>query len=218
MTTITATSAAEAAATWWTEKISGRVFHDNGDDSINGGVAGIMMGMITSREPEPGDDQFENFKTELTAEVNEILERDASWRERPWASLGTDYGPERPLALVAERCGIPFSRFPWKTHMSVCPDYVTVSDGYARPSVLIWQSPTWVRPLCGSQRYDDATGSFQPGGCGKLKFHDGDHGDWRPQPLCKTCGDPHDFSRHHPDKGYEDHPHYHTFIPGDVEL
>lgn len=180
----------EAAADWWVAKISNRVWHDNGDESENGAVAGALMGLVASNHPDPDDEQIDHFRELLIGQMK------TSWAHTSYGlSISTDYAPDRMLGSAARAAGVPESRFPWKTHMSVNEGYVTVGDGYQAPMRIIWQDPEWVQPPCDAQDTDGAPDyNYLPRRCGKLVFHEGEHGDWTDDPLC-WCGRPH---RHHP--------------------
>lgn len=183
-------TAAEAAAAWWAEQLGSPVYrmvddHTTGADRLRADFASLTM-MAEASKTSVSSDQGEKFVAALAPVIEGKLARGLSW-----VSLGVDYGPDPELAEAAKTAGISTSRFPWKTHMSVTKDYVTASLGYRAPSRLIWSSPEWVRPPCGTQRYDEEGSDWMPRNelCGLLRFHDEEHGTWVPDPFrCETCG------------------------------
>lgn len=183
--------AAQAAAQWWTDRIRGPVTHDNGDRSFNGFFATAVGGMIADRHPTPEGEQFDRFQRLLAEHIDTLLDAHSS----RYISIGCDYGPDRHLADVAEVCGIPLSRFPWKVNQSVHATHIVVSDGYAAPWVLAWSAEDWDRPTCGSQEWvaDDENeygGDYADRKCGLPVYHEGEHGDWVPSPRCALCQRP----------------------------
>ncbi len=176
-----------AAAEWWAERLGAPVFRSvddrSGSDRIIGEISGMFMQVKASGSPMPAG-SGEKFVAALAPKISEML------GQLSWVSLGVDYGPDLALAEAAEAAGISLSRFPWKTHMSVTRNYVTASLGYRAPDRLIWTSPGWERPACGTQRYDEADG-WQPRDevCSLVRFHDGDHGQWVADvKRCVDCG------------------------------
>lgn len=182
----TASPAAIAAAEWWAQQIGAPVFKvvqdgATGQDREFGETASFLAGLLASQHPVH-EGQGERFVAALAATITDSLVRTS------WVSLGVDYGPDMELAAAAKVAGIHTGRFPFKTHMGITRDYVTAALGYGAPSRLVWQSPDWVRPACGSHDWDDKTGVKQEI-CTLPRFHDGDHGDWQPDPeRCETCG------------------------------
>jgi hypothetical protein len=188
---IEAKTAAEAAALWWAEQIGAPVFkmvsgHESRREREAGDFAGMMQSMLASSHPV-SDEQGAEFATVLEKHVDKLLDG------ARWVSLGVDYGPDLTLANAAKAAGISSSRFPWKTHMSITRDYVTASLGYGARDRLVWSSPDWKRPPCDSHRYlgsgydqvlDEANVV-----CLRPKYHDGECGDWTPDPArCQECG------------------------------
>jgi hypothetical protein len=149
-------------------------------------LASVMQSMLASSHPvdqAAGD----KFVAELTKRITELLECGR------WVSLGVDYGPDMILYNAAEAAGVNSSRFPWKTHMSVTAEYVTASLGYGARDRLVWSSPDWQRPACGNNRYVGSGYEQQVDTanviCTRPKYHDGDCGDWVPDPArCGDCG------------------------------
>ena len=183
---IQACTAAEAAAEWWAEQIGAPVYrmvddHSPAEDQLTQDIASSLAHVIADRHPV-SDKAGEKFAAELAKRIGKMLKR------VNWTSLAVDYGPDRDLAEAAEAAGIHLSRFPWKTHMYITPDYVTASLGYRARDVLVWQSPEWDRPECGSHRY---TADYRATDdvCTRLRFHADECGDWRQDTdRCKGCG------------------------------
>ena len=183
-----APTAARAAALWSAKQVGAPTFRntnetDSPEDRRNGDFAGVMASMIAERSPVSSE-QGTKFADEVERRIDAILGR------TNWVSLGVDYGPDLELFEAAKAAGVNASRFPWKTHMSITKDYVTAALGYGAPSTLIWQAPDWVRPACGSQRYERVAGEYKPRDevCGLPRFHDGDHGNYQPDTRkCEGC-------------------------------
>jgi ribosomal protein S27AE len=179
--------AAIAAADWWAEQIGAPSFRaisgkEARRDREPMEMASMMQTLIADRHPVTAA-QGSAFAEALAAVVTEQLGR------CPWVSLGVDYGPDMILAAAAESSGVSRTRFPWKTHMSVTPDYVTAALGYRAPDALIWQSPEWVRPQCATHRYTDAPEyAATDDMCTLLRFHDGDHAWQHDGRQCVNCG------------------------------
>ena len=182
--------AARAAAEWWAVQIGAPTFKmvsgkEDRREREAGDLAGMMGLMLASANPVD-DEQGKCFVEALTGTLSERLQH------TNWVSLGVDYGPDIELANAAAAAGVSTSRFPWKTHMSVTPNYVTAALGYGAQHRLIWQAPDWKRPACGTQLYVELPdGDYEPRDevCPKLRYHEGEHGDWIPDPnRCKECG------------------------------
>lgn len=182
-----ATTAARAAAEWWAEQIGSPVQRLVRPAELDAGSMFAEAGLaaLAARHPVPAG-AGAVFADELEKRFAEKLDRIDS------VNVGVDYGPDWVLAEAAEAAGIDRSRFPVKTHMWFTKDYVTAALGYGRPVRLIWTHPDWVRPACGMQRYDEEPdGRYEPHDeiCSLLRYHDGDHGDYIPDPnRCKECG------------------------------
>lgn len=172
-----APSAARAAAIWWAEQVGAPTFRNVDENS------GSLQDTIASGYPV-GAEQGEKFAAELEQAIGGQLEGQ-HWN----VHLGVDYGPDLMLAEAADKAGIDRSRFPWKTRMSVHSDYVTAALGYRAADKLIWQSPTWQRPACETQRYEESADGYFDEICPLPLYHDGDHGDWIADPYrCAECG------------------------------
>jgi hypothetical protein len=184
-----APSAARAAALWWAKQVGAPIFRNVGDtdspeDQAMGDMAGIMMSVISSGHPVT-EDQGTKFADEVERRIADML------KAGRYISLGVDYGPDLELFEAAQAAGIHASRFPWKTHMSVKWEYVTAALGYGAQPVLIWTAPGWIRPACDVQRYDEVDGKYvcRDEVCTRSRFHEGDHGDYQPDPKrCRECG------------------------------
>lgn len=190
-----APSAPRAIAIWWANQIAAPTF-DNGDTTAYGPLTSVLGGMVAEQHPVTSD-QLAKFtdllEQHVTAELDAAVDRAAKVPAlRPRVILSVDYGPGLALSEAAEAAGIDGSRFPWKTVSWTEPDHVTVSAGYGAQVRLIWAAPGWVRPPCGRHGYEmdpDGRPVFYDSVCGLLKYHDGDHGNWRPDPeRCVTCG------------------------------
>jgi len=178
-------TAARAAAEWWAKQVGAPVHRLVRDEerSFASDFAEVGMLMVASDHPVP-DGTATAFADALEKLYDELLVRCDGW-----VSLGVDYGPDMELAKVAEAHGIHASRFPMKTNVYARPDHVTASLGYRGPTRLVWQAPSWVRPTCHSLQYDERAQKFGDAWCTLPMYHDGDHGEWEPDPRrCKGCG------------------------------
>ena len=121
--------AIKTAAKWWTDKLRRRSPHSNGDN----GTASVLACMIADLKSENIQaDKLTVFATELENGIREAM---AQNERCVW--LGCDYGPDLVLREAADKAGINYLNFPFKTHMSIeqmGDGYsVEVSDGYAQP-------------------------------------------------------------------------------------
>lgn len=181
---MTAHPAAVAAADWWTEKVTGAPSRRAVDASSSPAeresmdLAAALSYIALPKQPS--NDRAEKFRELLTAYVDGQLARDLSW-----LSLGTDYGPDYALGQIADKAGIGFGRFPWKTHMSIRPDHVTAAEGYRSESRIVWHADDWQRPECGSQDWGDAG----PKGtvCRLPMYHESDHAYEVTDAKCSEC-------------------------------
>lgn len=178
-------TAARAAAEWWAKQVGAPVHRlvDASQRNFSSDFAELGMLMVASDHPVP-DGSTTPFADALEKLYDELLlKRDGR------VSLGVDYGPDTELYDVAKAHGIHPSRFPMKTNMWACRDHVTASLGYRGPTRLVWHAPDWERPTCHSLQYDERSGKFGAAWCTLPMYHDGDHGQWEPDPRrCKGCG------------------------------
>jgi hypothetical protein len=122
--------AINTAAEWWTKRISGKVKHDNGDNSFGSIFAGLMADDIAKPIP---NGKLQKFKNNLLMRLSVL-----SGQGRTSIWLECDYGPCMMLAAAASDSDIPKENFPWKVSMRINPDAVEVKDGYGMPWVKIW--------------------------------------------------------------------------------
>lgn len=177
-------SAARAAAEWWAEQVGAPVQRlvSAEQRDFSSDFAELSLMAIAAQHPIP-QGAPPVFVAEMEKRIAEMQTR------TDWVSFGVDYGPDRMLAEAAKAAGISTTRFPIKTHMTITPQYVTASLGYRGPHRLIWQHPDWKRPACQSLQYDERSGKFGGDWCTLPRFHDGEHGDWKPDPRrCTGCG------------------------------
>ena len=122
--------AINAAAEWWTKRISGQVIHDNGDHSFGSIFAGLLAddGVRLATEG-----QLQKFKNSLVMRLSEYA---GQGRSNIW--LDCDYAPSMTLSAAAVDAGIPRDNFPWKVSMHIEPETVEVKDGYGMPWVKVW--------------------------------------------------------------------------------
>lgn len=131
-----ARTAGDAAAMWWVNVLQNPKL-DNGDTSEIGAMT-ALLGMMSQR-PQPIDG-LEAFAVILSEKLNEQLKEPDGYVSRYGISLGVDYDPDLTLRECAERAGLRLGMgsWPWKTHMWVKPDEVTVSYGYRAEPQVIW--------------------------------------------------------------------------------
>lgn len=177
------TTAARAAAEWWAKQVGApvqRLVEPSQRDFASDFAELHFLGE-SAKHPVP-EGAAPVFVAELEQRIEKMLGR------TDWVSLGVDYGPDLELYEAAKAAGISGSRFPVKTHMNITPQYVTASLGYRGATRLVWQHPDWKRPACQSLDYNESSGKFGTKWCTLPRFHDGDHGDWKPDPRrCKGC-------------------------------
>lgn len=177
-------TAARAAAEWWAKQVGAPVFRqvEARQRDLGSIFTETALSTLAARNPVPAGAESV-FADELEKRIEEMFGR----TDR--VSLGVDYGPDLELAEAAKAAGISTARFPIKTHLWAYRDHVTASLGYRGQTRLIWSHPDWVRPACESLEYDERTNQFGDNRCSLPRFHDGDHGDWKPDPRrCKGCG------------------------------
>ena len=108
----------EVAVNWWANVMKNPKF-DNGDDSQQGGMAGMLA---TMGKQEVSVDQTEKFKVEL----RKVLE---GGEVGPWG-LSVDYHADQNLAKAMDAAGVPRGNAPWKTSMTFRDGAVKVRYGY----------------------------------------------------------------------------------------
>lgn len=122
--------AINAAAEWWAKRISGKVVHDNGDNSFGS----IFAGMLADTGVKLlSDAQLQKFKNSLVMRISEKVSQGVTV-----VYLRCDYAPCRELSEPAKDADIPLDNFPWKTDMRIENDLIEVSDGYGMPWVQVW--------------------------------------------------------------------------------
>ncbi len=121
----------DAAVKWWSEKVSSRVHHENGDKSSSGrfsmALADFLVQPVT-------DEQKVIFEAELK---KELTEKYKEWGD--YLVVGVDYSPDLPLINAAEKAGINTMNFPFKTYMSFRDNRLSVREGYGAQPVTIWE-------------------------------------------------------------------------------
>lgn len=124
----------KVAVNWWANAIVNPKF-DNGDDTATGGMAFLLAMMVNSKK-SISKEQVDTFKKKLAQIIVEEME--SSWGGD--CRLGVDYHPDRLLYMAAQKAGINDDMgFPWKTHMHITKNNVSVSAGYAAPWETLWE-------------------------------------------------------------------------------
>ena len=121
--------AIKTAVKWWTDKLRRRSPHSNGDN----GAASVFACLLADINAENiQNDKLDLFTTELENGI-----REAMTRNERFVWLGCDYGPDMVLRDAADKAGINYLNFPFKTNLcieQIGDGYsVKVSDGYAQP-------------------------------------------------------------------------------------
>jgi len=120
----------ETAVNWWSERVTGKCTHDNGDRSNTSTFAGLFADLMI----EPTNDQsiIDTYKKSLT---NHILK--ASGKSNNLC-LSCDYSPDFILSMAAKEAGISLHNYPWKTTMLITDKEIKVSEGYGQPYQTIY--------------------------------------------------------------------------------
>ena len=119
--------AIKTAAKWWADKLKQRQPHSNGDNS----PASIFACFLADHRTEAiTDKKLALFTEELECQIRQYMD----WRCGRYTWIGCDYGPGMMLREAADKAGINYLNFPFKTNMIIeqrGDDYsVQVSDGY----------------------------------------------------------------------------------------
>lgn len=126
---MTKTHAIKTAAKWWTDKLKRREPHSNGDNSTSSVFACLLADSGTKAIT---DNQLVLFTEELERGIQNYMDK-YPYRH---TFIGCDYGPDRVLGEAADKAGINYLNFPFKTNLlieQIGDGYtVKVSDGYGR--------------------------------------------------------------------------------------
>lgn len=98
---------------------------DSREDQDRMGQAGMMAQMIPSNATAGLLDKFGEV---LAKRLHEQCEKSE------YVSVGVDYGPDGTLTDCAKEVGLDM-QFPWKTHMHIMRNAVSVSAGYGVEAV-----------------------------------------------------------------------------------
>lgn len=91
---------------YWVRKLSGKLEHDNGDDSFAGSIFKVLLD-VQSEKNRPTVEQLEIFRKELEKQI-----KSSKWDD---IDLYCDYDPGYMLAESAEKANINKIVFPYKT-------------------------------------------------------------------------------------------------------
>ena len=123
----------EAAARWWSEKIRGASLDDFDNEEPSAvGLDVMFQATEAAMLAQPEGDELDSFENDLSDAVRKEVE------SHGFVTLDTDYAPKGTLYDIARESGISMSVFPWKTHMYVTKDLVTVRDGRSAPVETIF--------------------------------------------------------------------------------
>lgn len=120
----------ETAVNWWSERVTGKCTHDNGDRSNTSTFAGLLADLMI--EPVSNQDVINRYKESL---AKHILKASGNAKE---LCLSCDYSPDYILATAAKEAGINPSNYPWKTSMILSEKEIKVSEGYGQPYWTIY--------------------------------------------------------------------------------
>ncbi|PIE00425.1 MAG: hypothetical protein CSA81_13745 [Acidobacteria bacterium] len=127
----------EAAARWWTSVLRDGPKFDNGAELPP--IMQVVMSLSEDYRPEYPDDSLSRFEAILAHKLDQSIGGDyASYG----ISFGVDYHPDAFLEECARQAGIfreGVTEWPWKTHMWVKPDEVSVRYGYGAEREVIWK-------------------------------------------------------------------------------
>lgn len=123
----------KVACNWWANAIANPKF-DNGDSSLNSGMAFLLASMVNTKR-SISKEQLTVFKRELAEQI--VTQMKHFCNE---ARLSVDYHPDRYLEIAAQKADIDSGLgFPWKTNMHITEQKVTVSAGYCAGWETIWE-------------------------------------------------------------------------------
>jgi hypothetical protein len=141
------------AASVWVEMLAAPKYDNLGTNSpeppsaiIANKTASLLAGM-TPKNNDP--ETLEKFRVALIDVLSGPLEWEDTFCNPPhkytttFSHLGVDYHPDIPLCEAAKRAGLEMT-FPWKTTMWLYADCLSVSNGYAAPSM--WHYPLGADP------------------------------------------------------------------------
>lgn len=120
----------EIAVNWWSERVTGKCVHDNGDRSETSAFAGLLADCMI--EPVSNQDIINLYKESL---AKHILKASGNSKE---LCLSCDYSPDYILATAAKEAGISVHNYPWKTSMILSEKEIKVSEGYGQPYWTIY--------------------------------------------------------------------------------
>ena len=120
------TQAAIIAAEWWTKAIANPTANSfcNGDRTSNESFMIMMLGHMKAMQNAATEEQLEKFCNLLTKRIEKELTKNNK------VDLDCDYAPDNILEETAEEVGINVCLFPYKRHMIVTNNSVSVKDGY----------------------------------------------------------------------------------------
>lgn len=116
MTQKTLDGAINAVCDFWIEKMQKPMNQNNGDNSGNGGIAFLLMNMLSATSQESiTPKKIEMFRIKLT----EIIKRDF---RNIFYVCDVDYNPSNNLCEALDYAEIPYSVMPCKTHTTILAD------------------------------------------------------------------------------------------------
>ena len=120
----------DAAVNWWSERVTGKCTHDNGDRSETSTFAGLLADLMI--EPVSNQDTIKQYKESLTKHILKASGKSNN------LCLSCDYSPDFILATAAKEAGISLHNYPWKTTMLITDKEIKVSEGYGQPYQTIY--------------------------------------------------------------------------------
>ena len=150
----------ERAAHIWAESLRNFPSHQNGDESLQGGMTVVLATLSAARSRDGVNDldgRIDTFETKLVEKLKFLREHDGEetggvlYKGHPGEQpehyrfphhIGCDYDPDAVLSEIAAAAEIPANLFSWKSEVWMGTDHVSESfgrgteDTYHYPVVL----------------------------------------------------------------------------------
>ena len=120
----------KVAVNWWANAILHPQF-DNGS-----GVDGLFAMMMVKPSNSVTQSQLTAFKEQLAKLIVKNM-KNSPYND---CEISVDYSPNCTLSKASKKAGFPNTvMFPWKTHMTITEEQVSVSSGYCAPREILWK-------------------------------------------------------------------------------
>lgn len=121
----------KVAVNWWAFAMQNPKF-DNGT-----GIDGIFAMMMVQPSNSITPPQLSAFKKHLAKLIAKNMK---SAHSSGICQISVDYAPNHILAKASKKAGFTKAvLFPWKTHMTVTEEEVSVSAGYCAEREILWK-------------------------------------------------------------------------------